>query len=44
MCSNPAFLSGAYHATEINALVVDIGYKGTDTCWEPSDQLHVIAW
>jgi hypothetical protein len=43
-CENPAFLSAVYHATAINMLVVAIGYKGTDLCWEPADQLHVIAW
>lgn len=44
LCENPAFLAGVYHATSINVLVVEIGYKGTDTCWEPGDQLHVVAW
>ncbi|HEY1557377.1 MAG TPA: hypothetical protein VGF94_21225 [Kofleriaceae bacterium] len=43
-CENPAYLAGAYHAPEINVIVVEIGYKGSDTCWEPGDQLHVIAW
>jgi hypothetical protein len=43
-CDHPAFVKAVYHANEINVLVVDIAYMGTDTCWEPSDQLHVIAW
>jgi hypothetical protein len=43
-CTNPAFLAGVHHATAINVLVVAIGYKGNDTCWQPSDQHHVVAW
>ena len=43
-CENPAFLDGVYHAEGINLLVVQIGYRGTDTCWEPADQMHVVTW
>jgi hypothetical protein len=43
-CTNPAFLDNTYHATNINLLVVEIGYTGTDTCWEPAHQMHVVAW
>lgn len=43
-CENPAFLDAAYHATGVNVLVVQIGYRGTDTCWEPADQMHVATW
>ncbi|MDB4957587.1 MAG: hypothetical protein JWO36_5156 [Myxococcales bacterium] len=43
-CSNPAYLSNAYHATDISLLVVEVGYHGTDTCWEPGKQLHVVTW
>lgn len=43
-CDNPARLSGFYKAPGINVVVVRIAYSGTDTCWEPPDQLHVIAW
>jgi hypothetical protein len=43
-CENPAYLAGAYHAPDVNVIVVEIGYKGSDTCWEPGHQLHVIAW
>lgn len=43
-CENPAYLAGAYRAPGIDAVVVRIAYTGTDTCWEPGDQLHVIAW
>jgi hypothetical protein len=43
-CENPAFLDGVYHADSINVLVIQIGYRGTDTCWEPADQMHVVVW
>jgi hypothetical protein len=43
-CTNPVLLANAYHVPLITVLVLDIGYHGTDTCWEPPDQWHVIAW
>ncbi|MGE5182233.1 MAG: hypothetical protein ACM31C_09230 [Acidobacteriota bacterium] len=47
-CENPAYLAGAYHADVANTfmpvVVVEIGYRGTDTCWEPGHQWHVVAW
>lgn len=43
-CENAAYLDGVYRARGIDAVVVRIAYRGTDTCWEPSPQLHVIAW
>ncbi len=44
VCKNPAFLAGVFHAPEVNAVLVEIGYKGEDTCWQPSDSFHVVAW
>ena len=44
VCKNPAFLAGVFHAPDVNAVLVEIGYKGTDTCWQPSDSFHVVAW
>jgi hypothetical protein len=44
MCQNDAFLANTFHANGINVLLVQIGFTGTDTCWEPPDQLHVVAW
>ena len=44
VCHNPAHLKAVYHASGINVIVVEIAYHGTDTCWEPSDQLHVVVW
>jgi hypothetical protein len=43
-CSNPAHLAGVFHAPGVNVIVADIAYHGTDTCWEPADELHVVAW
>lgn len=43
-CENPAYLEGVYKADGIDAVVVRIAYQGTDLCWEPGDQLHLIAW
>lgn len=43
-CSNPASLAGVYHARDINVLVVELAFKGTDVCWEPGNALHVVAW
>jgi len=41
---NPAFLQAVYKARDIRALVVEVAYRGTDTCWEPGNQLRVITW
>lgn len=43
-CENPPYLAAVYKAAAINAIVVRIAYQGTDMCWEPGDQLHLIAW
>jgi hypothetical protein len=44
VCKNPAFLANVFHAPAIDAVLLELGYKGTDTCVQPSDQFHVIAW
>jgi len=44
MCGHAVRLRGAFHAAGINAVVVDIEYRGTDSCWEPSGQWHVVSW
>jgi len=43
-CANPAYLANVYHADAMNLFVVELAYKGTDTCWEPGNQLHVVTW
>jgi hypothetical protein len=43
-CENVARLQAFYSAEHIPTIVVRITYSGTDLCWEPGDQLHVIAW
>jgi hypothetical protein len=44
VCHNPAYLRKVFHAPDVNVLVVEMAYHGTDTCWEPGDQFHVITW
>ena len=44
VCHNLVFLKVVYHAIGINLIVVELGYHGTDTCWEPSAQQHVVVW
>jgi hypothetical protein len=44
VCENPAFLRGVFHIDGVALLVIQLGYRGTDTCWEPADQWHVAAW
>lgn len=44
MCSNPSMLGGVAGDLAHRLLVVTIAYHGTDTCWEPSPQLHVVTW
>jgi hypothetical protein len=44
ICSNPAFLAGAAVDAARSIAVIGVGYTGTDTCWEPADQAHVVSW
>lgn len=41
-CENPALLRAVYLSREQRVLVVRIGYYGTDMCWEPDSQFHVV--
>jgi len=43
-CNNPDFLRAVSVAPNHRLAVVDVGYKGNDTCWEPTDQVHVVTW
>jgi hypothetical protein len=43
-CANPSYLAAAFHARGINAVVVEIGYRGNDSCWEPGNTFHVVTW
>jgi hypothetical protein len=43
-CDNPAFLRAAFHAPELAVVVVQLAYRGSDSCGVPSDQFHVVAW
>jgi hypothetical protein len=43
-CENPEYLKTVYYAEGISAIVAEVAYQGTDTCWEPGNELHVISW
>lgn len=43
-CENAAWLRAFYKAERITVVLVRITYDGTDMCWEPGDQLHVVSW
>ncbi len=43
-CTNRAFLGAAAIAAAQRAVVATIAYLGTDTCWEPDAQQHVVTW
>jgi len=44
ICHNDAFLGGGYADLERSAVVMVVSYRGSDTCWEPGSQEHVVAW
>lgn len=43
-CSNPAYLGGAAVDVARRTAVITIAYSGTDMCWEPNAQHHVVTW
>ena len=43
-CENPEHLEQVYYARDINAIVIELAYQGTDLCWEPANSLHVLTW
>jgi hypothetical protein len=43
-CSNPIFLEGVHADAGRRLAVILVGYRGTDTCWEPSSEHHVVSW
>jgi len=44
ICHNPEFLSDAWIDVERRLAVLRVSYHGTDTCWEPPAQHHVVTW
>jgi hypothetical protein len=44
ICHNAAYLGRVAADAKRRVAVVTISYTGTDTCWEPSSQHHVVAW
>lgn len=43
-CSNPAYLAAAHADAERRVVLLTISYSGTDLCWEPNSQHHVVSW
>ncbi len=43
-CTNPIALREAYLDATHRVAVLMVSYRGTDTCWEPDSQYHVVAW
>ncbi|HEY6034645.1 MAG TPA: hypothetical protein VIV58_10310 [Kofleriaceae bacterium] len=43
-CNNPDFLRGVSASPANRLAVVDVAYKGNDTCWEPTGHAHVVTW
>ncbi len=43
-CQNASKLGAAWIDVDRRVALVDVTYNGTDSCWEPSDQLHVVSW
>jgi hypothetical protein len=44
VCHNPAYLAAVWADAARNIALISISYTGTDTCWEPSSQHHVVGW
>jgi hypothetical protein len=43
-CDNRAYLRGLYNALDARLAIVDVAFHGTDLCWEPADQWHVVTY
>jgi hypothetical protein len=43
-CHFPAYLRDAFHAEHHDVMLVVIGYRSSEGCTAPPDQLHVLAW
>jgi hypothetical protein len=44
VCHNESYLAAAYRSEAATLILIRIDFRGTDTCWEPSGQYHVITW
>lgn len=43
-CENPSRLQAVVGDVARRLVVVTIGYRGTDSCWEPTAVQHVVSW
>lgn len=43
-CSNPLYVDAAFVDPAHRLALLRVAYIGTDSCWEPASELHVVAW
>ncbi|MFO0744634.1 MAG: hypothetical protein U1F43_03035 [Myxococcota bacterium] len=43
-CENPASLDAAWADPSLRVVLLEIGYRGTDTCWEPDSEEHALTF
>ena len=43
-CSHPARIETGYIDAKRRLAMIQVAYEGSDMCWEPSAQEHVISW
>lgn len=43
-CFNPVYLQRVYVDAAHHLAVLEVAFRGTDTCWEPDDEFHVVTW
>jgi hypothetical protein len=43
-CDNASYLRNLYLAADLHVVTADIAFHGTDLCWEPADQWHVVTY
>jgi hypothetical protein len=44
VCTNPIYLGSVHVDAARKVALIGVEYRGTDTCWEPTGELHVVAW
>ncbi len=44
ICHNPAALTEAFLDGGRRLVLVRTAFRGTDTCWEPDGEYHVVSW
>lgn len=44
MCSNPIYLGSVHADPARHVVLIGVEYRGNDSCWEPTGQLHAVTW